>query len=330
MGGVKRFLQSEVGAAVLWVVGTLAMAALITPWVYLAGKHLAAAAEARHLPAMLNWLGAVCGRSKFPRFFDRCLLVSALVLLPLLLRRVTRVHLVAGAGWMGFGAPVAWNRAVFQVVIGCVISGGMLWAMGSILEMAGAYMPRSHVHALGSLLPKILIPAAAASLLEEWLFRGLLLGLWLRFSKTAAACIGTSVLFAFLHFLKPPDGGLPADPTHFLAGFDLLGKILLHFTNPLFFVTDFAMLLAAGLILAWARVRTGALWFSIGLHAGWIMAFNGFNLYHHSVPDHFLRPWGVGDNLRVGVLPMVTLALTAVVCHFAMRRFEGGVSPASR
>ena len=316
----------------MWVVGTLVMAALVTPWVYLAGKQLAAAAEAKHLPALLNWLGDVCGRSRFPRYFDRCLLVSALVLLPLLLKRITRLRSAAGAGWLGFGASVPWRCAVAQMAIGCVIAAGVLWGAGAVLEMAGAFAPKSHVHSFGSLLQKVFIPAAAASLLEEWLFRGLLLGLWLRFSKTVPACIGTSVLFAFLHFLKPPDGMLSHDPTHFLAGFELLGKILLHFANPQFFVTDFAMLLAAGLVLAWARVRTGALWFSIGLHAGWIMAFKGFNRYHENVPGHFLHPWGVGDNLLTGVLPMVTLALTAVICHFALRRFDKygrAVSPAS-
>ena len=333
IGEVKRFLQSEIGAAVLWMFCSLILAALISPWVYQAGMRLAAAAEAKQLPAMLAWLGAVCGRSKFPRFFDRCLLVSALVLLPLLFRRITKARAAAGAGRVISGPGVLWQSAASQVAVGCVISAGMLWGLGAVLEAAGAFMPRGHVHALGSLFPKILIPAVAASLLEEWLFRGLLLGLWLRCSKPIPACAGTSILFAFLHFLKPPDGALIEDPTRALAGFDLLGKILLHFTNPLFFVTDFASLLAVGLILAWARVRTGALWFSIGLHAGWIMAFKGFNMFYQNVPGHPLRPWGVGDNLRVGVLPMVTLGLTAVICHFALRRFDRGsrsVSPASR
>lgn len=322
MGTVKRFFQSEIGSALLWVVCSLVLAALITPWVYQAGRQLAAAAAAKQLPPLVAWLGDVCGRSRFPRYFDRCLLVSALALLPLLLRRIRKARPAAGDGWSSFGPPVAWQAAVAQVLVGSLIAGGMLWGLGAVLEMAGAFAHRAHVQALGSLLPKILIPAAAVSLLEEWLFRGLLLGLWLRFARTVPACIGTSALFAFLHFLKPPDGALPDDPAYAMAGFDLLGSILLQFADPLVFVTDFAMLLAVGLILAWARVRTGALWFPIGLHAGWIMAFKGFNLYNQGVPAHFLRPWGVGDNLRIGVLPMVTLALTAVVCHFAMRRFK--------
>jgi membrane protease YdiL (CAAX protease family) len=318
---VKRFFQSEVGATLVWVFCSTMMAAWITP-------------DAKDLPAVVEWLGAACGRAQLSRYFDRCLLVSALVLLPWLFGRIKNVRSVAGSGVVDFGMRGTWRPAVCQIAIGCVISGGVLWGLGAVLEWAGAYAPRAHPPALWAMLPKILIPAVAVSLLEEWLFRGLLLGLWLRFSRPAAACFGTAVLFAFLHFLKPPNGTLIADPTHALAGFDLLGKILLHFTDPLFFVTDFASLLVAGLILAWARVRTEALWFSIGLHAGWIMVLKGFNLIYQTVPRHSLRPWAVGDNLRSGVLPLLALGITAVISHFVLqrlaRRGDIPVSPASR
>jgi hypothetical protein len=30
----------------------------------------------------------------------------------------------------------------------------------------------------------------------------------------------------------------------------------------------------------------------------------------------------VGDTLRSGVLPLLTLGLTAVICHFVLKRFE--------
>jgi membrane protease YdiL (CAAX protease family) len=205
---------------------------------------------------------------------------------------------------------------------GCIIAAGLLWGLGAILDAAGAYVPKQQAPAAGKLLSKALVPAVAVALVEEWLFRGVLLGLWLRFARPVTACAGTALVFAFLHFLNPPAGSVIADPAHVLAGFQLLGKILLHFTDPLFFLTDFASLLAAGLILAWARVRTGALWFSIGLHAGWIAAFKAFNLFYQEVSDSPLRPWGIGENLRSGVLPLLTLGITAVICHFVLRRFS--------
>ena len=318
---LKRFFQSEAGAAVLWVLSALVLAAVITPWIYQAGKNLADAAAAGNLPAFLEWLGNAAGRAKFGRFFSRALVLSALVMLPVLFWRIRRIR--GSTGTVGRPLePVSWGSALAQIGVGFVIAAGLLWGLGAVLEAIGAYSVKLDPPAVAKFLRKTLIPAVAAPLLEEWLFRGLILGLWLRFARPLAACLGTSLFFAFVHFLDPPDGSVIPDPSAPLAGFELLGKILLHFANPQFFVTDFATLFGIGMILAWARLRTGALWFSIGLHAGWIAAFKGFNLLHETVANHPLRPWGVGEDLRSGMLPLATLAITAGVCHFAMRAFD--------
>ena len=87
-------------------------------------------------------------------------------------------------------------------------------------------------------------------------------------------------------------------------------------------MTDFATLFVIGMILAWARLRTGSLWFPIGLHAGWIFAFKGYNLFYREVPSHALHPWALGDSLRSGLLPMLTLAVTAFCCHLVLRKFD--------
>ncbi|MES2439589.1 MAG: CPBP family intramembrane glutamic endopeptidase [Verrucomicrobiota bacterium] len=318
---MKRFFQSEPGATVLWVLSSLLLAAVMAPWIYQAGKGLAGAAEAGRLPAVLEWLGAACGRADFGRYFSRALVISAVMLLPFLFCRVRAARAMATSACDAC-VHLSWKQALLQIAVGLVIAGGLLWAMGLVLGALGSYTPRANGLGIGKVLGKILVPALAVPLLEEWLFRGLLLGLWLRFSKPLAACVGTSLVFAFIHFLKPPDGTGIADPASALAGFELLGKILLHFTEPLFFITDFASLFGIGVILAVARIRTGALWFSIGLHAGWILAFKGFNLLYRSVPDDPLHPWGIGETLRSGFFPMLTLGLTALICHFVMRRFE--------
>lgn len=325
---MKGFFKSEIGAAVIWVIASLVMAALLVPWLYQGGKYLAASAETGDLPAVLEWLGAACGRAKFGRFFDRALLISVLSTMPFFLRRLKALRLASGEMQQLVKPRFSGQSIAVQILVACVIAGGMLLALGIALEMYGAYVPKSKAPGASKILSKVLIPAVAASLLEEWLFRGVFLGLWLRFARPLWACIGTSLLFGFLHFLKPPDGTIIADPTHALAGFDLLGKILLHFTDPRFFVTDFATLTGVGLILAWARIRTGALWFSIGLHSGWILAFQAFGLFYRKVPAHPLRPWGVGDNLRSGMLPLLMLGLTAVLCHFVLKRFPPAVSAA--
>ncbi len=305
-----------------WVLGTLVLAAVISPWIYQGGHWLSAMADAKELPKVLAWLGDACGRADVGRFFDRSLLFSALLLLPLLLHRVRKLRVPCEADASTLVRRFCWKSAAVQIVTGCVIAGGLLWGVGALLEWLGAFTPRHKAPAIGKLLPGILAAAAVVALLEEWLFRGVLLGMWLRSSRPRSACVGISLLFAFLHFLKPPDGRAVADPGAASAGFELLGNILLHFTNPLFLVTDFATLFGIGLILAWARVRTGALWFSIGLHAGWILSFKMFQLLHQNVPGNPLSPWGVGENLRSGLLPLLTLGVTAVICHFVLRHLQ--------
>jgi membrane protease YdiL (CAAX protease family) len=318
---LKRFFLSEAGAVMLWVVSSLVLAAALAPWLYQAGKSIADSAAAGDLPGILEWLGAACERAEFGRFFSRSLLLAALVGLPLLLWRV-RVLKAADVSKVISSVAVPWQSAVIQIAVGCVIAAGLLWGIGWLLEARGVFTPKPQAPGFGKLMGKILVPTLVVPPLEEWLIRGLLLGIWLRFSKPFAACVGTSLFFAFIHFLKPPAGSVIADPASALAGFELLGKVLFHFANPRFFVTDFATLFFGGMILAWARVRTGALWFSIGLHAGWIAGFKAFNQLYQPAAHH---PWGIAETFS-GIFPMVTLGLTAVICHFALRRFD--VKPA--
>lgn len=311
---MKRFFQSEAGAVVIWLLLALLMAAVITPFLYDAGKSLAHDAATKQLPGILEWLGAASERAKLSRFFNRSLMASALLLMPLLFWRLRRMKSGGAVPLVKTGA----RSALLQVAVGFLIAGGLLWIMGLSIAHFGAY--QLDATPPSSLLKKILLPSLIAPLLEEWIFRGLLLGLWLKYARPLAACIGTSLVFAFVHFLEPPAGMAPADPGAATAGFELLRSILFHFADPRFFVTDFATLFGIGMILAWTRLKTGALWFAIGLHAGWIAAFKAYNLLYQEVETSPLHPWGIGDSLRSGLIPLATLGLTAVICHLAMRR----------
>jgi uncharacterized protein len=317
-GCLIRFFKSEAGATLLWAASAVVLAAIAAPWLYWGGKNFGIAAETHEFPVLLEWLGAACLRADFSRYFCRALVISAVVLLPFLLRRLRPP--VTGSD--GLWRRVTWKSALLQCAVGWLIAGGLLYGMERGFAAMGAYTLRPHPVGSAEALGRSLVPALVVSLVEEWLFRGVLLGLWLRFSKPLTACIGTALIFALVHFLKLPAEAEIAPPTSMLAGFVLLGKLLWHFTESLFFIADFMTLFVLGLILAHARLRTGALWFSLGLHAGWIMAFKGFNLRFSPVLSHPLHPWWVGETLRSGLLPLLTLSLTAVVCHQVLRRFE--------
>lgn len=303
------------------------MAAILSPWLYSSGKWLADHAQANELPGVLDWLGKKCASAQIDRYFSRALTISALLLLPFLFKMVKSIRRRDAVVVEKIPAMPP-QTAALQLITALIVAGGLLWLAGSVLEYLGAYKPHPKSPGIFKALKGVLPVALIVALLEEWLFRGVMLGLWLRFTRPLPASLGCSLVFAFLHFVEPPVGTVIADPSAPLAGFQLLGSILGHFVDPLFFITDFATLFLVGMILANARIKTGKLWFSIGLHAGWIVAFQGFGKIHKMLDPHPLQPWWVGGTLRSGVLPLITLALTAVICHFVLKLWRRPISPA--
>jgi len=314
-------VRSEIGAAVIWVISSFVLAAAIAPWLYQAGKALAEFTAAGDFPRLIESVGGSCRRAGFGRYFNRALLLAALALLPFLLRRLRFLRADGTGAAKRLWQKLPWKNALIQTLAGCFIAIGVLWGFASLLESIGYFVSNHKPAALSRLLAQVLVTAVAVSLVEEWLFRGLLLGLWLRYARPVTACIGASLLFAVLHFVEPPQGWRVLDPTHWLAGFSLLGGILAHFTCGIFILTEFIPMLAVGLALAWARLRSGALWLPIGLHIGWIIALKFFTMTHHfgaaKKPNEL---WlGFGD-LRTGLLPLSALAVTVLFCHFAIKR----------
>lgn len=307
-----RWITTEIGAVLAWVAMSLLLAALAVPWVHQAGQTLAGHAAAQDAGIVVEWLGAACGRAKYSRYFDRTLLASAVLLLPLLLWRVRRIRAVVPEP-TGLGLDrLGWENGFRQWLAGFLIAVVVLWSVGLMAAAAGAFEIKS-APGLGRLFARVMLPALVTPVVEEWLFRGLLLGLWLRFSRPLAAMVGCSLVFAFLHFLEPPAGVVIASPGHPGAGFQLLGAILLHFSQPSFLVEDFAALFGVGWVLSWVRYRTRSLWLPMGLHTGWILAFKGFNVWHDGVGEHALERWGVGADLRSGLLPLLALAMTVML-----------------
>lgn len=314
-----RFLRSEAGAVLLWVAASLLLAAGMVPWLYQAGKGLAGWMEAQGAGGVLGWLGYACRRADFGRFFNRSLLAAALALLPFLLLRLRREEVKSPLA----GVAESWQRGLLLWAMGLIAAGGVVWALGLILAQVGTFQASPVQPTLGQLVNKVVVSAVAVSVVEEWLFRGLLLGLWLRVSRPPVAACGTALVFAFVHFLTPPPGYPIQNPASSGAGFEWLKGILLHFTDPAFMAADFLTLFGVGLVLAGARIRTGHLWLPIGLHCGWVVAFKVFNLTHLKLPDGPVGDLLIGDSLRTGLLPLAALGITAGICHLLLGILPG-------
>jgi len=173
------------------------------------------------------------------------------------------------------------------------------------------------------LLLRIALTAGFVAVAEEFLFRGVLLGLAAKSFGRWPAAVGVSVVFAGVHFLRP--GKQPDSGVEWWSG---LAQILRVFdaAPPLsLWITGFLSLLIAGMILALATFRTRSLWLPIGLHAGWIFCQQALQwLARYRVkPSEALMPW-VGPNVvsgavPTGLVPLGVLVLTGAGVWFYLR-----------
>jgi len=208
-------------------------------------------------------------------------------------------------------------------------AASLLLQLGWGLVHGGVYLLRADAPWWGLSTP--LTAALGASVVEEILFRGFVLGLLLRSMRVSTAVFWTTFVFALVHFLKPPEHvSVADDAVGWGTGFWLIGQILANFGHVEFLLADFCTLFAVGLVLAQARVRTRALWCSMGLHAGWVFGLKYFSaLTRGSKPlregDHL--PW-IGENLRIGLVPLMVVLITGWIAIAITRRIRSPQPPA--
>jgi len=160
----------------------------------------------------------------------------------------------------------------------CILKGfglGIITLLPVIVLLYGLgvnVIDETHVWTLGKLFDKLgvaLLLALLISMLEEPLFRGvLLLGLSKKLSRAAAVALSAGY-YAALHFItnksKIPDAEL--DLT---AAFKLLAGAYANLANPEI-TSAFLSLLMVGIFLGLLRLRarTGLAW-CVGCHAAWV------------------------------------------------------------
>lgn len=167
-----------------------------------------------------------------------------------------------------------------------------------------------------------LLAGLCVAFLEEFFFRGCLLGLAVRNLPKLAALGFVSAFFSFVHFLTEPAGLTYPDPISWTTGFWYVGQIFAQFGNPIFILAEFTTLFIVGWILGYARLRTNSLWIPIGLHAGWVFGIKTFSdLTRRAIPSEDTMPW-IGPSLRSGLASVAMLALTGVVVWFWLRRID--------
>ncbi|MCB1227429.1 MAG: CPBP family intramembrane metalloprotease [Verrucomicrobiales bacterium] len=292
-----------------YVAAVLLAAAVLAPWLHDAAQHLLSWMGGQ------GWLAAEIQKADMPRYFTRSAQVMAVLLLLPLIRW-------AGMDRRGFPVWRPWGSGVAAYGLGFVLAMGLLMALGAALVQADIYRIRPDAP-WTSCLTAAVTAALGAGVLEEWFFRGALLGWLLRCLGPRKALFWCTFLFAFVHFLKPPEGWQPASPqVTWTSGFEVLGAILSHFGDVNFMLAEFATLFAVGWAVGMARLTTGRLWLSAGLHGGWIFGLKYFSAITRGSTDLKAGEWlpWIGLNLKIGLIPLVVVSATGWIALLLWRR----------
>lgn len=290
----------------LYVLAVLIGGAILSPWLVSGGQWLLTTFNPSNAEPTSGLLETI-QKAEFPRYFSRATQICAILLLfPLI--RSTGLNRSLIPSW----APA--RAGLTHYLIGFILAASLLLILGWAFYQNTIYRLRPEPAWTDFATP--LAAALGAGILEELFFRGAILGLLLRTLRPFPALLFSSVLFAFVHFLRPPTTwSLPLSEVNWTSGFQALNAILTTFKDTDFLLAEFATLFAVGCALAAARLRTGQLWASMGLHGGWVFGLKYFSALTYGskalrAGDHL--PW-IGLNLKIGLAPLLVIALTGLI-----------------
>ena len=320
-----------------YIIISFLLAAVISPLLFKAGKNFAEVFLNKETTDFLTWLAKKAAKAEFDTYFKRSLIIAALLgLWPLIHALKSSRPIGQQSMWSTmFSKPAnsgsnKWIAGPKQLGSGLLISSGVFLIMVLVIHLMGwrSWDQSVTIQEVPSFALKGLQTGILVSLVEEILFRGLLMVIFLRALPPLLAIISLSLLFAAVHFLQPPDDLSVANPYALSAGFEMLSLIGLRFLDPELMIASFSTLFMTGIILAFARYRTRSLWLPIGIHAGWVFALKFYLKLTNRHPDH---PEGagiyLGESLLEGVLPLGALILTGIILAIYLRKPSSEESP---
>ena len=278
-------------ALVIYLVVVFIGGALLAPWLY------------RLVQATGHSFPQIAG-VPFHRVVNRSLMILAL----------------AGLWWLlcAMGAT-SWRETGLVQIHGQwkKLFGGLLLGFASLAVIAGVSLAGGNrvlaenlsAHKIVGSISSALATAVIVAFIEEILFRGGVFGGLRRILHWALALTASSVIFALVHFLQRVEF---AGPVTWNSGLILLPRMLGGFADFHALVPGFFNLTLAGFLLGLAYQRTGNLYFSIGLHAGWIFWLKIFGGFTTGVPR--AATWFCGTSTMIdGWLALIVLTLTLAV-----------------
>lgn len=281
-------------ALVIYFAMVFAGGALLAPWLYWLAQSCA-----HSVPRIAN--------APFHRFVDRSFLILALAGIWPLLRSLGATSLRE----IGLIAPYGQSKKLF---------GGLLLGFFSLAVVAGMtigfgdrlFAQHLTAHKIVGTIFGAIGTAAVVATLEEILFRGGIFGGLRKVTYWPFALIISSAIYAIVHFFQRAE---ITGAIHWNSGLILLPQMLRGFADFHALVPGFFNLTLAGVLLGLAYQRTGNLYFSIGLHAGWIFWLKTYGAFTAGAPRAATWFWGSGKMID-GWLAFFVLAFVLLIFKF--------------
>jgi uncharacterized protein len=207
-------------------------------------------------------VGAMGLRFPFPRIFDRTVMVTLLAAMLIWSRAMGFGALMRA----GFAAPRA-NLARAAIGLGIALTAiATLFALALASGAGGA----ATVGALAVRAVQFILPAILIGIIEEGFFRAFLLGGLRRDFGPRGALLASSVFYAAAHLVRSPK-------RYYLTGFHPgagLGNLTAsaaQLGHPIAWAPTLIGLFLLGMVLGEAFLLSGTVWFSVGLHAGFVL-----------------------------------------------------------
>ena len=284
----------------------LALTAVLSPW--------AAAAWEQFITGRPGWTDY---HYPFSRIFDRFFMISGIILF-FICRRFLKLGSLKE---LGLFPP---TRAVKDAGVGAGLAIASMVVLTLLMFLTDAFTPFFRLSASETLArcTRALLAAVTVGFLEEIFFRGIIFKGLLEDMRPARAYLLANVFFSAVHFVQPADEEVLSgiEP---LAGFRHLIRSFGPFLNPELLPGFFGLFLI-GAVLCYAFQRTGTLYMSMGLHAGWIFGLKTFGVFGHYAREDLGWMFGSTDPKVVsGVISWIGIMIVGVLVYRLSRGRSG-------
>ncbi len=265
-------------------------------------------------------LSAAGWRFPFPRIFDRTVMATLLIAMIWAARDLNLASLLS----RGFKHPAA--PSIVRALRGFIVA---ICAIAILFALALAVSGNGNGSGIGdrgaavALIPKYFLSAIVIAIIEEGFFRAFILGGMKGDFGNRVALILSAAIYAVAHLVRSParfyvTGYEPA------AGFVTLAHSIDQFTDPAIAIPMLIGLFLLGIVLGEAYILTSSVYFSIGLHSGFVL---GAKLWPKIILDRATIPWWIAGG---GAIPLIGGAAAwaiAIVVLAMLRPIAGAPEP---